>query len=91
MTTKQPELEELVDFPTTFTFRLVADSHPEMERRCAAAVTNTLDRPILGTNTKPSKNGKFTSVRIMATVVDADEIRACYAALHGLDGVKMML
>ena len=91
MSEEKPSLEELIDFPATFTFRAVADASPDIKEHCEQAVAKALDRQVIQTASQPSKNGRFCSVRVTATVVNADEVRAAYAAIHALDGIKMLL
>jgi putative lipoic acid-binding regulatory protein len=91
MSEEKPSLEELIEFPATFTFRAVADTSPDIIDLCEQAVSNALGRKVMQTASNPSKNGRFCSVRVTATVISADEIRAAYAAIHALDGIRMML
>lgn len=86
-----PNLEDLVEFPAAFTFRVVAEQQPDLASLCQRLVEETLDRPALATQETPSKNGRFRSVRITATVVDAEEIRSTYRALKQIEGLKLLL
>lgn len=91
MSQKTPELEELVEFPATFTFRVVAADADGLADRCAAHVRDAIGREITELNEQPSKKGNYRSVRVVAMVESADEIRAAYAALKAEPGVKMLL
>jgi putative lipoic acid-binding regulatory protein len=91
MSEEKPTLEELIDFPATFTFRAVVDTSPDIMALCEQAVSKALGRKVIQTESNPSKNGRFCSVRITATVTSADEVRSAYAAIHALDGIKMLL
>ena len=91
MTQKTPELEDLVDFPTLFTFRALAAPREGMLADCQNAAEAELGRAIEEINERPSKNGKWVSVRVSVQVENAEEIRGTYAALRAVDGVKMML
>lgn len=86
-----PKLEDLVEFPTTFTFRVVAADAPGLTARCRELVEETLGRPVVHTEEKASKNGNFRSVRISAVVVEAQEIRSAYQALGSVEGLKLLL
>ena len=86
-----PALEELVDFPTVFTFRVVALATESLKEEVKGLVESSLDRPIMNMGEQESSGGKFTAVRVTATVIDADEIRRTYAALQGVSNLKMLL
>ena len=83
--------EDLLEFPTDFTFRAVCEAEPNILADCRAAVAEILSRPVSKTATQPSRKGNYVVVRLTATVLDADEIRAVYAGLDAVDGVRMVL
>ena len=85
------DLDELMEFPATFTFRAVAAPLPGLPTACAKAVESALGRPIDKISAQPSSQGKWTSVRVTAQVQSAEEVLAAYTALKALDGVKMTL
>jgi putative lipoic acid-binding regulatory protein len=91
VTQQYPELEDLVDFPTLFTFRALAAPREGLLQACQQAAEATLGRGIDEINERPSKNARWVSVRISIQVISAEEIRSTYAAIHAVDGVKMML
>ncbi len=88
---KTPPLEELLEFPATFTFRVVADHDDGLEDDVRGRVESTLKRPALTVSTKASSHGAFTSIRVTAVVTTADEIRCVYAELQGVAGIRMLL
>ncbi len=87
----QPPLEELLAFPTDFTFRVVCRDADGLAERVREAVSNTLGRAPEAVDQQPSKKGTFRSVRVRTRVHDADEVRAVYAVLGDLPGVQMLL
>jgi len=91
MANPPPELEDLVDFPDRFTFRVVAAEAPGLADRCGRHVADALGRPVEGVTEQPSSKGNWRAVRVVAIVRSADEIRAAYAALKAEPGVKMLL
>lgn len=91
MSEKSTSLDELIEFPTSFTFRAVAATLPGLPQACAEAVEKAIGRPVDGVSQKPSSKGKWTSVRVTAEVHNPDEVLAGYAALKAIDGVKMTL
>ncbi len=86
-----PPLDELMEFPASYTFRAVAATLPGLPQACAKAVESALGRPVREVSVQPSSKGKWTSVRVTAQVQSADEVLAAYAALKEIDGVKMTL
>ena len=89
--TDKPRLEDLVDFPSVFTFRIVARSSESLRMTCRDLVEGTLGREARDVQEQPSKNGSFTSVRVAATVETADEIRSVYQALQQVEGLQLLL
>ena len=86
-----PPLEELLEFPTSFTFRVVATERPDLEEDVVERVGRILDRPNLQVGRQASSRGSFTSIRVTAVVTTADEIRSVYASLQGVQGLHMLL
>ena len=84
-------LDQLIEFPTSFTFRAVAATLPGLPQACAAAVEQALGRPVEELTEQPSSKGKWTSVRVTIEVQNADEVLSGYSALKAVDGVKMTL
>jgi putative lipoic acid-binding regulatory protein len=91
MTEDTPKLEELVEFPADFTFRVVAADAHGLAERLRALVAGVVGREPHGVSEQPSRKGNWRSVRITARVESADEIRAAYAALKEVPGVRMLL
>ncbi len=92
MSTSEPQLEELLEYPCSFTFRVVASASEGLDGRCRALVEGTLGRPALQAVLQPSAKGNYSSVRVTAVVLSADEIRAAYQALKGgISDIKMLL
>ena len=87
----QPRLEDPLEFPTVFVFRVMGPADAGLRDAVQAAVRATLDREAEGTEVRPSSKGKWCSVRVGVSVVDADEVRRLYDALRGIDQVRMVL
>jgi putative lipoic acid-binding regulatory protein len=86
------KLEELLDFPAVFTFRVMAHASPALRALCQDTVERTLGHPAQQVTEHPSASGKFSSIRVTTVVVSADEIRAAYAALKDtVPNLKMLL
>jgi putative lipoic acid-binding regulatory protein len=85
-------VEELIEFPTVFSFKAVG---PHSEQFIAAAENAT--RGALGATsqvdrrTRPSRNGTYVSVTLDARIEDVDELHAVYAGLRAIPGVITVL
>ena len=86
-----PPLEDLLEFPTAFTFRVVATERDTLESEVVGIVAGVLDRSALQVRRQPSSKGSFTSIRVTAVVTTANEIRQVYADLQAIDGLHMLL
>ncbi len=82
-----PQLEDLVEFPTPWTFRAVGATTPALSSQCRQAVEASTGRAVVDLDSKPSSKGRWTAVRVKVVVQSADEVRAAYAALRGVEGV----
>lgn len=91
MSDQPPTLEELMEFPSRYTFRVLAASSPDLSAQLAAVASEVLGREMEGITERPSSGGRWVSVRLTATVQTADEIRAIYAAMGQRDDVRMVL
>lgn len=91
MSEQKPQLEELIDFPSLFTFRAVASARATLAEEVRTLVESGVGRPAKSVEIQASKKGAFSSVRVTTMVHSADEVRGGYAALKGLDGLKLLL
>ena len=82
---------DLLDFPCMFIFRAVAGGQEQTRIDCESAVADTLSRPVQGVEVKPSSKGNYQVIRLGVTVLSTDEVRAVYAALHAVEGVRLIL
>ncbi|MHB8766408.1 MAG: YbeD family protein [Deferrisomatales bacterium] len=81
-------VEELLEFPTEFAFKVIGHHTREFPHRAVQAVRGALggERPV-AFRTRLSRAGTYISTTLTARVDSADELRAAYAALRALDGV----
>jgi putative lipoic acid-binding regulatory protein len=91
MSDRTPPLDELLSFPCAFTFRVVALESPDLIERCERMVTEAIGRPLEGVQRSASRTGRYCTLRLKATVCEAEEITRAYGALSELDGLKMLL
>lgn len=88
---QRPDLEKLLTFPHLFIFRAIGTTEDSLVDRCRAAVEESIGRPSASTESAPSSAGRYTSVRVGAVVLNAEEIHATFRALHAVEGVRMVL
>jgi putative lipoic acid-binding regulatory protein len=88
---EKPTLEELLEFPNTFTFRVVAAHREDLQGEVREMVERLLDRPAVHVSCQPSSKGAFMSIRVSVVVTTAHEIRSVYAELNTIDGLRMLL
>lgn len=87
----QTRIDQLVDFPTTFTFRVVGEATAQLEARTVAACVDQVGRMPENVTTAASGKGNFESIRATMRVEDAAEVERLYAALRGIPGVRLVL
>ena len=75
------------EFPGPYVFRVVI--HPGKEPLVLGAMTDALTGtdPISDVDKRASRNGRFLSLRVTASLEAAEEVLAIYAALKAVDGV----
>lgn len=91
MATAPPDLRDLISFPSTFTFRVMANAADDLEARCRQALQEALGHEAGEVRTQPSSGGRYLAVRLSATVATPEEIYAIYAALQRVEGVRLVL
>jgi putative lipoic acid-binding regulatory protein len=88
---ERPPIEELLELPCSFTFRVVAAASPGLTERCVAAVEGVLGRPVDHVYDQGSRSGRYSTVRVEATLHEAREMTEAYEALGTVPGLKMLL
>ena len=88
---ERARFEDLLDFPTAFTFRVVAAAIPRVARDATARLERMTGASASVLSTQPSRTGKWSVYRIETTVASADQIRDAYDMLAKIDGVRMVL
>jgi putative lipoic acid-binding regulatory protein len=85
-------IEELIEFPTAFAFKAIGRHTFLFSQEAFEAAKSALpeDRRVQ-LSTRLSRDGTYVSVTLTATVESADELRAVYAALWGVEGVITVL
>ena len=91
MSAPRPKLEEILQFPTTFTFQVIAVHTDVLVEQCVAIVERVLDRRVMQVAEHASSAARYRAVRVTTTVISADEVRAVYAELNTVPDLKLLL
>ena len=86
-----PPLEELMEFPSAFTFCVIANDTPSLIQDCQRMVERILDRPAIQVTNRPSRDVHYRAVKVTAMVLTADEVRAVYAELKLVPDLRLLL
>ncbi|NIF23008.1 MULTISPECIES: DUF493 family protein YbeD [Pantoea] len=84
------KLNELLEFPTTFPFKVMGLAKPELVDQ----VVEVVQRHAPGDYTpevKPSSKGNYHSVSIVITATHVEQIETLYEELGKIDIVRMVL
>lgn len=84
-------LEMLMDFPSEFTFRVVATWSETLVVECRALAEGALGREAIAVEHQLSAQGRYCSVRLTARVFEPAEVHGVYAALQRLPQLRMLL
>ncbi len=86
----QAKLKDLLEFPCSFTFKVVGAARPGLMEDVVAEVQKVLKgdyNPTL----KESGKGSYHSVSISVTAENIEQVETLYADLAKIDGVRMVL
>ncbi|CFU84665.1 DUF493 family protein YbeD [Yersinia pseudotuberculosis] len=84
------KLNELLEFPCSFTYKVMGISEPQLVDQ----VVEVVQRHAPGEYTpqvKPSSKGNYHSVSITITATHIDQVETLYEELGNLELVKMVL
>ena len=84
------KLNELLEFPTSFTYKVMGLAKPELVDQ----VVEVVQRHAPGDyspSVKPSSKGNYHSVRVTVTAQSKEHIEAMYHALGKIELVKYVL
>lgn len=76
-------LEETTIFPTKYMFKFIIPSSDDNFKK----IESIFDNIGAVINSKPSKNGKYTSLTILVKMESADDIIIKYKAVSKIEGV----
>ncbi len=83
-------LKELLEFPCSFTFKVMGLAKPEL----VDMVVEVVQRHVPGDYTpevKPSSKGNYHSVSITITATHIDQVETLYEELGNIEIVRMVL
>ncbi|PIJ48803.1 hypothetical protein BL250_02410 [Erwinia sp. OLTSP20] len=84
------KLNELLEFPCPFTYKVMGVAHPELVNR----VVEVVQRHAPGDyspQVKPSSKGNYHSVSITITATHIDQVETLYEELGNIEIVRMVL
>ena len=84
------KFDELVEFPSVFSFKVMGLAQDDLVDQVVAAV-QTLAPGDYRPTTKASSKGKYYSVAIKVTVTSQEHIESLYKALGAIDAVRHVL
>lgn len=84
------KFDELMEFPSTFPFKVVGDACDTLADRIVAVVQQHAPGDYSPT-TKVSSKGSYHSVTIRVTVESKAHVETLYTELAAIDGVKRVL
>ena len=85
-------VEELMEFPTRFSFKAIGHHTRELSGDALRAVHGALgDDRRVELRTRLSRKGAYLSATLTTRIDSADELRAVYAALWKVEGVITVL
>ncbi|WP_169977268.1 YbeD family protein [Tautonia rosea] len=84
-------LESVHPFPGSYQIRAIGSSDEDFPARVVAAVQEELAGPgELDHSVRFTKGGRHVSVTLDITVQSADQVRAIYARLHEVSGLRLL-
>ncbi|KAB7661182.1 DUF493 family protein YbeD [Plesiomonas shigelloides] len=87
---QKTKLNELLEFPCSFTYKVMGLAQPELVDK----VMNVVQKHAPGDYTpsvKPSSKGNYHSVSVTITATHIDQVETLYEELGAIDIVRMVL
>lgn len=81
----EPRLDEYIDFPTIFTFKIVGDNTSTFTFGVEALFCDYAEKSIVPTQ---SGSGKYISLSVTVHVQSYDELKGLYGGISKLQGLK---
>ena len=92
MTDRRIRVEDLIDFPVSFSFKAIGHHTLGFTQDALEATKSALlgDRPVRY-RTRLSRHGTYLSVTLTARIESSRELRQVYDALRSIEGVITVL
>lgn len=84
------KLGELLEFPCSFTYRVMGSAKPELVEQIVAVVQQHAPGDY-SPQVKPSSQGNYLSVSITIFATDIEQVERLYQALSEIDSVRMVI
>lgn len=84
------KFDELMEFPSSFPFKIVGEASDTLQDR-VVAVVQSLAPGDYSPSTKVSSKGTYNSVTITISVTSKEQIEQLYIQLAAIEGVKRVL
>ncbi|WP_299786723.1 DUF493 family protein YbeD [uncultured Shewanella sp.] len=84
------KFDELIEFPSSFPFKVVGDAHETLADRVVSVVQQHAPGDYSPT-TKVSSKGTYHSVTIRVMVQSKEHVETLYVELAKIEGVKRVL
>ena len=81
--------DELLTFPTTFIFRIIASNEPSFQEQYKQALLSVFAK-IEHMEALPSKSGKFSRIHVTVRAENAQQIYSGYDVLKTCEGIRMV-
>lgn len=84
------KLNELLEFPCSFTFKVMGEAKPELVNNVLSVIQKYAPGDYTPT-VKPSSKGNYYSISVTINATDIDQIESLYQALGDIENVRMVL
>lgn len=84
------KLNELLEFPTPFTFKIMGDADPDLVNEVISVIQKYAPGDYVP-NIKPSSKGNYYSISVTIEAKNVQQIENLYEALSKINNVRMVL
>ena len=91
MTNDNPPLDELMEFPSTYTIKVLGRAEPTFAARIHQIIALHAPDTISEPDVRPSKKGSFVSVNISFVTTSVDHLHAIHRDVKAAAGVKLVM
>lgn len=87
---QKTKLNELLEFPCEFTYKVMGEAHPELPERVITVIQRHAPGDYVP-SIKPSSKGTYHSVSITITAENIEQVEKLYKELAEIELVRMVL